>query len=122
MRLDDRPISTSLATVALEPDNGGTRLTYTEQGAFFDGLDGVASRQAGWTCLLGEMVQAMDATGAVQERRRRAGPQAAAARVWPPSPSARPAVATATGYTASVPTPGLSGPPEAASAPASDRE
>src|SRR3546814_5473466 len=52
MRLDDRPISTSLATVALEPDNGGTRLTYTEQGDFFDGLDGGASRQDGWTWLL----------------------------------------------------------------------
>src|SRR3546814_8453365 len=81
MRMDDRPISPSRETVALEPDNGGTRLTYTEKGAVFDGLDGVASRQDGWTWLLGEMEKAMAATGAVQsdagamaQRLRRAGP------------------------------------------------
>jgi uncharacterized protein YndB with AHSA1/START domain len=45
--VDDRHISTSLTTIAMEPDGDGTRLTYTEQGAYFDGLDSVAGREEG---------------------------------------------------------------------------
>lgn len=37
MHLDDRRISVSLATVELTPEGSGTRLTYTEQGAFLEG-------------------------------------------------------------------------------------
>ncbi len=37
MRLDDRKISVSLATLELKPAGTGTRLVMTEQGAFLDG-------------------------------------------------------------------------------------
>lgn len=45
-------ISASLATVEFEPRGAGTRLIYTEQGAFLDGRDQSADRQAGWGGLL----------------------------------------------------------------------
>jgi uncharacterized protein YndB with AHSA1/START domain len=64
MRLDDKPISASLTTVALLPDGGGTRLVYTEQAAFFDGLDGVEQRRSGWSWLLGELEKAVVAKAA----------------------------------------------------------
>jgi uncharacterized protein YndB with AHSA1/START domain len=61
MHLDDRRISVSLATVQLEPEGAGTRLKLTEQGAFLDGDDNVAQREAGTHSLL-------DALGAEVER------------------------------------------------------
>ena len=39
MHLDDTRISVSLATVELKPAGKGTRLIFTEQGAFLDGYD-----------------------------------------------------------------------------------
>jgi uncharacterized protein YndB with AHSA1/START domain len=60
MHLDDTRISVSLATVELKPDGDGTRLTYTEQGAFLDGLDVPEQRQQGTGALfdaLGEELQ-----------------------------------------------------------------
>jgi uncharacterized protein YndB with AHSA1/START domain len=48
----DKRISASLGTVELRPEGTGTRLTYTEQGAFFDGLDQPANRKRGVTALL----------------------------------------------------------------------
>ncbi len=47
MWIDDRHLSTSLTTIAVEPDDNGTRLTYTEQGVHVDGLDTVEGRQEG---------------------------------------------------------------------------
>jgi uncharacterized protein YndB with AHSA1/START domain len=47
MYLDETRISVSLGTVELKPDGDGTRLTYTEQGAFLDGLDSAEQRQQG---------------------------------------------------------------------------
>jgi uncharacterized protein YndB with AHSA1/START domain len=55
MRLDDKPLSASLATVTLQPDRGGTRLVYTEQITFFEGRDDVESRRSGWSWLLGRL-------------------------------------------------------------------
>ena len=52
MHLDDRRISVSLATVELQPEGSGTRLTYTEQGAFLDGADDPAARERGTRELL----------------------------------------------------------------------
>ena len=52
MWVDDRHISTSLATIAVEPDADGTRLTYTEQGVHLDGLDTVEGREEGTRGLL----------------------------------------------------------------------
>jgi uncharacterized protein YndB with AHSA1/START domain len=47
MHIDDQRISVSLSTVELRPDGEGTQLTYTEQGAFLDGLDSAAQRESG---------------------------------------------------------------------------
>jgi uncharacterized protein YndB with AHSA1/START domain len=45
-------ISASLATLEFEPAGAGTRLTYTEQGAFLDGHDNAAQRESGCRELL----------------------------------------------------------------------
>jgi uncharacterized protein YndB with AHSA1/START domain len=66
MRLDDKPISASLATVEIRPDGKGTRLVYTEQAAFFEGLDGVAMRESGWTWLLDQLEKALEGKIAAQ--------------------------------------------------------
>jgi hypothetical protein len=52
MYLDETRISVSLATVELAPEGGGTRLVYTEQGAFLDGHDTPAQREQGTGSLL----------------------------------------------------------------------
>jgi uncharacterized protein YndB with AHSA1/START domain len=52
MWVGDRHMSTSLTTIAVEPDGDGTRLTYTEQGVHFDGLDTVEGREEGTGGLL----------------------------------------------------------------------
>jgi uncharacterized protein YndB with AHSA1/START domain len=52
MHFEGRRISVSLSTVGLEPDGAGTRLTYTEQGAYLDGLDSADQRQSGTGGLL----------------------------------------------------------------------
>jgi uncharacterized protein YndB with AHSA1/START domain len=50
--VDERLMSTSLTTVELFATEGGTRLLFTEQGAFFDGLDDPAEREHGTGKLL----------------------------------------------------------------------
>ena len=45
-------ISVSVATVQIEAAHGGAALTYTEQGAFLDGLDQPEARQEGTESLL----------------------------------------------------------------------
>jgi uncharacterized protein YndB with AHSA1/START domain len=52
MWADDRHMSTSLATIVLEPAADGTLLTYTEQGVHFDGIDTPEGREAGTRGLL----------------------------------------------------------------------
>ena len=52
---DGQHLSTSLTTIALEPDGAGTRLTYTEQGVHFDGLDSVEGREEGTKGLLDQL-------------------------------------------------------------------
>jgi uncharacterized protein YndB with AHSA1/START domain len=52
MHLDGVRISVSVATVELEPERDGTRLVYTEQGAFFDGHEPPAGREHGMGSLL----------------------------------------------------------------------
>ena len=47
MAVGDQRISVSLATVEIGPSGEGTRLVYTEQGAFFDGADKPEGREAG---------------------------------------------------------------------------
>lgn len=52
MAQNGRIHSASLATVRFTEAGTGTRVSYTEQGAFYDKGDGVAGRKAGWTSLL----------------------------------------------------------------------
>ena len=47
MHLEEARISVSLSTVQLSPEDEGTRLTYTEQGAFLDGLETPEQREQG---------------------------------------------------------------------------
>jgi uncharacterized protein YndB with AHSA1/START domain len=61
MHLEETRISVSLGTVELKPEGEGTRLTYTEQGAYLDGLDTPEQRKQGTGGLL-------DALGAELER------------------------------------------------------
>ena len=52
MWVDDRHISTSLTTIAVQAQGNGTDLTYTEQAVHLDGLDSVQGREAGTRGLL----------------------------------------------------------------------
>ncbi len=52
MHLDDQRISVSLAIVEFHADGDGTRLVYTEHGAYLDGLDKPADRAHGTGALL----------------------------------------------------------------------
>lgn len=61
MHLGETRISVSLATFELVADGKGTRLTFTEQGAFLDGFDDAGGRERGTRQLL-------DALGAELER------------------------------------------------------
>jgi uncharacterized protein YndB with AHSA1/START domain len=48
MTVDDKRKSSSLTTIELLPAKEGTDLIFTEQGAFFDGVDG-SPAEAGWS-------------------------------------------------------------------------
>ena len=52
MLLDERRISVSLATVQFSAEGDGTRLVYTEQGAFLDGFEPEGPREEGMGALL----------------------------------------------------------------------
>jgi uncharacterized protein YndB with AHSA1/START domain len=52
MDRDGLRFSVSLASVELSPAGAGTRLLFTEHGAFFEGGDGPQMREAGWRELL----------------------------------------------------------------------
>lgn len=56
LRQDHRLISVSLTTIELSPDGAGTRLVFTEQGAFFDDPDGPAAREHG----TGKLLEALE--------------------------------------------------------------
>lgn len=47
MHVGSDRISVSLATIELSPEPGGTRLLFTEQGAFLDGLTSAEEREEG---------------------------------------------------------------------------
>ncbi|MFA7263254.1 MAG: SRPBCC family protein [Caulobacter sp.] len=52
MTVAGAPISASLATVEFRPEGAGTRLVFTEQGAYFEGREAVASREEGTVGML----------------------------------------------------------------------
>jgi uncharacterized protein YndB with AHSA1/START domain len=53
---DDRT-SVSLATVEIVPDQDGTKLTYTEQGAYLDGIDKPEAREEGTAWMLDNLTK-----------------------------------------------------------------
>ncbi len=55
MHVDSAKISVSLATVEFKPAGSGTRLVFTEQGAFLDGHDDAGSREQGSRSLLDKL-------------------------------------------------------------------
>ncbi|MEZ0244824.1 MAG: SRPBCC family protein [Sphingomonas sp.] len=59
MWLMDACISSALVTMELTPDNGGTRLTCTFQGAFFENSDGPQMREMGWQLLIDQLGKAL---------------------------------------------------------------
>jgi uncharacterized protein YndB with AHSA1/START domain len=59
MYVDERLLSVSLSTVELRAEGKGTHLTYTEQVAFLDGLDNVASREGGTKQLFEQLAAAL---------------------------------------------------------------
>jgi len=60
MHLDDRRISVSLATVQIRADDGGARLTITEQGAFLDTYEDGGSREQGTRFLLERLAASVE--------------------------------------------------------------
>ncbi|MCB9476599.1 MAG: SRPBCC domain-containing protein [Deltaproteobacteria bacterium] len=52
MTVNGERISASVATVSFSADGDGTLMTFTEQGAFLDGLDNVEQRKEGTAALL----------------------------------------------------------------------
>jgi uncharacterized protein YndB with AHSA1/START domain len=64
MHMDDKRISVSLATVEFKAAGTGTRLVYTEQGAFLDGYDKPADREHGTRALLDNLDKALAREGA----------------------------------------------------------
>jgi uncharacterized protein YndB with AHSA1/START domain len=61
MYVDGVHFSVSLTTVELEPDGAGTRLTFTEQGVFFDGSDDGSIREQGSRILLDRLGREVEA-------------------------------------------------------------
>jgi uncharacterized protein YndB with AHSA1/START domain len=57
MLLDGIRISVSVATAEFEPERDGTRLVFTEQGAFLDGHETQARREQGMGSLLDSLGQ-----------------------------------------------------------------
>jgi uncharacterized protein YndB with AHSA1/START domain len=58
--IDEVRSSVSLVTVALEGDGDGTRLTLTEHGAFFDGLEDPSVRPGGTGSLLDALARDLE--------------------------------------------------------------
>ena len=64
MYRDEQRMSVSVATLELQPDGEGTRLTLTEQGVFLDALDTPAEREHGTREMLATLDAALrDASG-----------------------------------------------------------
>jgi uncharacterized protein YndB with AHSA1/START domain len=61
MHLDERRISVSLATVEFLEAGAGTRMVFTEQGAFLDGYDNAGQREQGTRDLLDNLGKALQA-------------------------------------------------------------
>jgi uncharacterized protein YndB with AHSA1/START domain len=60
MAVAGNPISVSLATIQFDPAPGGCRLTYTEQGAYFDDPNALAMREQGCRELLEQLERELE--------------------------------------------------------------
>lgn len=60
MVIGDNRISASLTTIEFAAEGKGTRLTYTEHGAFLDGYDNVEQREGGCGDLLEALARELD--------------------------------------------------------------
>lgn len=58
MRINEKKISVSLATIDIKAEGKGSKLTVTEQGAFLDGYDDAGSRERGTR----ELIEALSAS------------------------------------------------------------
>jgi uncharacterized protein YndB with AHSA1/START domain len=65
MYADGARISVSVATIEFADEQSGTKLSYTEQGAYLDGLDLAESRRGGTEWMLDNLVKLLqsEATG-----------------------------------------------------------
>ncbi|MCU1236852.1 MAG: Activator of Hsp90 ATPase 1 family protein [Candidatus Solibacter sp.] len=61
MTIGGRRISASQVTIDLLPDEGGTELILTHQGAFFEGADGPQMREGGWRKLIDRLEGELEA-------------------------------------------------------------
>ena len=59
MSAGEHPFSVSLSTIEFVPEGSGTRLTYTEQGAYFDGQDSGKGREEGSRGLLEKLAEVL---------------------------------------------------------------
>jgi len=59
MHIGANRISVSLATIELKKAGKGTRMTFTEQGAFLDDFDNAKGREEGTRVLLGQLERAL---------------------------------------------------------------
>lgn len=59
MRIDEKRISVSLATIEIAPEGGRTRFVLTEQGVFLDGYDDAGSRERGTRALLDRLADSL---------------------------------------------------------------
>jgi len=57
MYMAGRRMSVSVSTVQIAPEAGGSRLVYTEQGVFLDGIDEPEKREEGTRWLLGNLAK-----------------------------------------------------------------
>jgi len=64
MTIDGAPLSGSLLTIEFEPQGSGTRLVFTEQGAYLDGKDGPVHREEGSRELLEKLAAELGELGA----------------------------------------------------------
>jgi uncharacterized protein YndB with AHSA1/START domain len=62
MHVDGIRISVSVATAEFEPESDGTRLVFTEQGAFLDGHETPARREQGMGSLLDSLGQWLESS------------------------------------------------------------
>jgi uncharacterized protein YndB with AHSA1/START domain len=60
MHIGEQRISVSLATIELAAEGKGTRLTFTEQGAFLDGYDDPVDREQGTRELLDALGKSLE--------------------------------------------------------------